>query len=327
MIESPSRAAIFEPKPPAYNELPQEKEPLITADTDVEVTVVEHKPITSSIKGTVLHLHRIAGFGARWRGLRLAVLYHFLHAILANFLAAFLGFGIVGEALVYIFVSLGLARLHMAWTHSMIAYPSAKPWFARLPARKDCKALLLPALVYAAAQQATIILPIGVAFALGVTHPQGEHIKDAVHHDDCSKMAMLAVRILAVPVTYIIVGLAVLLPASVTLTRIEATLLPEGEETIVPFDKAAMMGDVNLTVRGGCRALFVQAWRSFDRASRWRLVKLYAKMVFAQIMVSVVALHLMLAEVYLIGGERIAIFLKSGAAQLRLKLIKAHENN
>ena len=88
-----------------------------------------------------------------------------------------------------------------------------------------------------------------------------------------------------------------------------------------------MMGDISLSERGGCRALFVQAWRSFDRASRWRLVKLYAKMIFAQIMVAVIALHLMLAEVYLIGGERIAIFLKSAAAQLRLKVIEAHENN
>ena len=220
MIESPSRTAIVEPKPPAYTEEPDaplEKEPLIPADADVEVTVIEHKPITSSIKATVFHLHRIGGFRARWRGLHLAVLYHFLHAMLANFLAAFLGFGIIGEALVYIFVSLGLARLHMAWTHSMIAYPSSKPWFRRLPARKQCKALLLPALVYAAAQQATIILPVGVAFALGVTHPQGEHIKDAIHHEDCSKMVSLGVRILAVPVTYILVGLAVLLPASVTL--------------------------------------------------------------------------------------------------------------
>ena len=334
MIESPSRTAIIESKPPPYTEAepdaPLEKEPLMAeldADTDIEVTVIDHKPITAKITTTMSHLKRVGGWRARWRGVGLAGLYHFLHGIATNFLAGFLGLGIVGEALCYIFVSLGLARLHMAWTHKMISFPYSGPFYRRLPARKECKALLLPTLVYAAAQQATLILPIAVAFALGVAQPRGEHFKHAMNHEDCSKMVSLGLRFLAVPATYIFVGLAVLLPASVTLTRIEATLLPEGEETIVPFDKAAMMGDVDLTVRGGCKALFVQAWRSFDKASRWRLVKLYAKMILAQVAVAFVALHLIVAELYLMGGERIAIFLKSASAQLQLAAIEAQEEN
>ena len=331
MIESPSRTAIIESKPPAYTEEPDaplEKEPLIIEeDADVEVTVIEHKPITAKITTTIGHLHRIGGFRARWRGLGLAVLYHVLHGVMTNFLAALLGFGIIGEALVYMVVSIGLARLHMAWTHKMISHPSSKPWFRRVPARKNCKALLLPALVYAAAQQATLILPIGVAFALGVGPAHGAHFKQAAQHENCSRMVFLGLRFLAVPLTYIMVGLAVLLPASVTLTRIEATLLPEGEETIVPFDKATVMGEIDTTVRGGCRALFVQAWRSFDRSSRLRLIKLYAKLIMVQITISFVAVHLMIAELYLIGGDRLAIFFKSAAAQLKLMAIEAHEKN
>jgi hypothetical protein len=334
MIESPSRTAIIESKPPPYADVepdaPLEKEPLmvdVEAEGDVEITVIDHKPITAKITTTIGHLQRVGGWTARWRGLGLAFLYHFLHGTATNFLAAFLGLGIIGEALCFIFVSLGLARLHMAWTHKMIAYPSSKSWYRRLPARKECKALLLPALVYAAAQQATMILPVAVAFALGVAQPHGSHFKDAMHHEDCSKIVSLGLRILAILATYIFVGLAVLLPASVTLTRIEATLLPEGEEAIVPFDKAAIVGDIDLTVRGGCRALFVQAWRSFDRASRWRLIKLYAKMVLAQVTIAFIALHLIVAELYVIGGERLALFIKSAAAQLKLAAIEAQENN
>ena len=209
----------------------------------------------------------------------------------------------------------------------MIAYPSSKPWFRRLPARKDCKALLLPALVYAVAQQATIILPISVGFALGVIapyHGPPEHVQDMMR--GCPKEALFhALRFLAIPLTYAMVGLAILLPASVSLTRIEASLLPEGEETIVPFDKDAMMGDIDLSVRGGCRQLFVQAWRSFDRASRWRLIKLYIKMTFAQFIVGLVFVHLVIAEIYIIGGERLGLFLKSAAAQLKLMAIEAHD--
>ena len=330
MIESPSRTAIVESKPPPYTEEPDaplEKEPLMVAeeDADVEITVIDHKPITSKITTTIGHLQRIGGFRARWRGLGLSALYHFMHAMITNFLSAFMGFGLIGESLAYILVSVGLARLHMAWTHKMIAYPSSKSWWRRLPPRKQCKALLLPALVYAAAQQATIVLPIGVAFALGLARPQDGQFKGTMDHENCRKMAIYALRFLAVPVTYILVGLAVLLPASVTLTRIEATLLPEGEETIVPFDKAAAMGDIDMSVRGSCKALFVQAWRSFDRSSRLRLIKLYAKMIIAQITVGFIAVHLMVAEMYVIGGERLAIFMKSGAAQLKLMAIEAHE--
>ncbi|KAK3721692.1 hypothetical protein LTR37_002857 [Vermiconidia calcicola] len=326
MIESPSRTAVIDAKPPPYTS--NEKEPLMAAepDADVEVTIIEQKPITAKITTTIHHLQRIGGFSARWRGLGLAALYHFMHAIMTNLIAGLLGVGLIGEAFASIFVSMGLARLHMAWTHKMIAYPSTQSWVRRLPARRDCKALLLPAVVYAAAQQATIVLPVLVAVALGVAEPQHGNIKHAMNHEDCSKMVFLGLRFFAVPATYVLVGLAVLLPASVTLTRIEALLLPEGEETIVNFDKAAVMGDIDLTARGGCRALFVQAWRSFDRSSRLRLIKLYAKMIVAQITIGLVAVHLMVAELYVIGGERLAIFMKSASAQLKLMAIEAHKN-
>jgi hypothetical protein len=328
MIESPTRTAIIDAKPPPpYTDeadAPLEKEPLLVAE-DIEVSLVEHKAITSKITSTIGHLHRIGGFRARWRGLGLSIFYHFLHSLIANFLASVIGLGLIGEAFTYMFVSVGLARIHMAWTHKMISYPTSQWWFRRVPARKDCRQILLPALVYAAAQQATIILPIGVAFALGLGHPEHDHFKNAVEHHDCSKMALLGLRVLAVPATYIVVGLAVLLPASVTLTRIEATLLPEGEEAIVNFDKAAVMGDIDVKVRGGARALFVQAWRSFDRSSRLRVIKLYAKMILAQVTIIFVSIHLMVAELYVIGGERIALFMKSAAAQLKLMAIKAHD--
>lgn len=330
MIESPSSIAIVEPasKPPGYTETLPEKEPLVpleSADSDVEITVINHKPITAKLATTIHHLHRIGGFRARWRGLGLSMLYHALHGILSNFLAATLNCGFVGHSLVYVFVSLALARLHMIWTHSMIAYPSAKHWSRRVVPRKQCKAVLLPSLVFALAQQATFILPVAVAFALGVpelTHAQFAH---AAKHEDCSAVLSMALRILAVPATALVVALAVLLPASVTLTRIEATLLPEDEETIVPFDREAIIGEIDITARGGCRKLFVEAWRSFDRSARLRLIKLYAKMVVAQFAIVVIGLHLMMAEVFVIGGERLGLFVKSAVAQVQLMGIEAHQ--
>jgi len=295
------------------------------ADADVEVTIFSNKPITSKITTTIGHLQRVGGFRARWRGLGLSILYHALHSFSSNAISAFLGFGLLGHIFAYTLVSLALARLHMGWTHAMIAKPSAKPFWRRMVARKQCKAVLLPSLVFAIAQQATFILPVGVAFALGLPELHHQDMMHAARHENCSAMMLMGLRLLAVPATALFVALAVLLPAAVTLTRIEATLLSEDEQTIVPFDKQAIMGDIDVTVRGGCRALFVQAWRSFDRSARLRLIKLYAKMVLAQFTVAIVGLHLIVAEVYLIGGERLAIFFKSAAAQVKLMAIEAQQ--
>ncbi|EME83373.1 uncharacterized protein MYCFIDRAFT_211317 [Pseudocercospora fijiensis CIRAD86] len=334
MIESPTSTAIIEDKPPAYKyadepDAPLEKEGLLPAeaeaDKDVEITLIPNKPITSSIRATMGHVTRIGGFRAQWRGAGVSFIYHFMHSALVNLIAVFLGFSFLGHALVYVFVSVGLARIHMAWTHAMISQPSSKPFWRRLVARTQCKALLLPSFVFALAQQATFVLPMIVAFALGLPEINRDHVMEAAHKHDCSKLMFTGLRFLAVPATFLFVAFAVLLPATVTLTRIEALLLPEEHETIVPFDRQAIVGDVDMQARGSAKLIFMQAWRSFDRAARWRLIKLYVKMAFIQIGIIFISAHLMVAEVYIIGGERLGIFVKSAAAQLKLAAIEARQ--
>ncbi|KXT16615.1 hypothetical protein AC579_6673 [Pseudocercospora musae] len=334
MIESPTSTAVLEDKPPACKyadepDAPLEKEGLLPAeaeaDKDVEITLIPNKPVTSSIRTMIGHLTRIGGFRARWRGAGVSFIYHFMHSALVNMIAGLLGFSFLGNALVYVFVSVGLARVHMAWTHAMISQPSAKPFWRRLVPRKQCKALLLPSFVFASAQQATFVLPVIVAFALGLPEINKEHVMEAAHKHDCSKLIFTGLRFLAVPATFLFVAFAILLPATVTLTRVEALLLPEEHETIVPFDRQAIVGNIDLQARGSAKLIFIQSWRSFDRAARWRLIKLYVKMAFIQISIIVICAHLMVAELYVVGGERLGIFLKSAAAQLKLAAVEAHQ--
>ncbi|KAF2169482.1 hypothetical protein M409DRAFT_52717 [Zasmidium cellare ATCC 36951] len=326
MIESPTATAIIEDKPPAYADEPDaplEKEPLMPAEAeaDVEVTLINNKPVTSSIRATMKHLKKVGGFRAKWRGLGASVVYHALHSLSTNFLARLLGMGFFGRSLMYILTSVMLARFHMAWTHSMISAPSAKPFWRRMVPRKQCKAVFLPAFVFATAQQATWILPMAVAVALGLPEIQGEHVVRAAQHKDCAMLGLLSLRFLAVPATALFVALAILLPATVTLTRIEALLLSEEDATIVPFDRQALIGDIDLTARGANKKLFVNAWRSFDRAARWRLIKTYVKMAMIQLFVVFTAVHVIAAEMYIIGGERLGVFFKSAAAQIQLEAI------
>jgi hypothetical protein len=166
---------------------------------------------------------------------------------------------------------------------------------------------------------------MAVAFAVGLAKPQPGDTSDIMKPGSCYEAILLGLRFLAIPLTYIIVGLTVLLPASITLTRIEAACLPEGEEAVVHFDKEAILGGVDLAVGGGCCALFVHTWRSVDRASRWRVIKLYTKLIVTQVTVACVGISFMGGELYLIGSERISIFSKSVAAQLQLMAIEARK--
>jgi hypothetical protein len=213
--------------------------------------------------------------------------YHMLHALLTNFLTSLIGLGLGGHALMHIVSSIGLARIHMAWTHSMIAAPSSKSWFRRIIPRKQCKAILLPTLAFAVAQQVTVIMPIAVAFAFGLPQEMHNQEFDFMSRDVSPKeAAYYAFALLSVPLTAVFVALAILLPASVTLTRIEAALLPEDQETIVPFDRSSVLGEFDLQTRGACRSVFVQAWKSFEPAARLRLIKLYVKMFSLQIIIA-----------------------------------------
>ncbi|KAJ6450746.1 hypothetical protein C8R45DRAFT_1083828 [Mycena sanguinolenta] len=325
MIESPSTTAIVEQKLPAY----ADEEPLFPAeaDVDVEITVINRKPITASLCTTMRHLRHVGGFFARWRGLGVNMLYSVAYTLVSSILGALIfGSTLFGHTVVSILTSLLLVRVHMLWTHTMIAHPTTKSILHRIVPRAQCKVLILPTLVYAAAQQATLLVPLGVAYFLGLTSSPEDALRAAQQHD-CALLASLALRMLAVPLTAALIALFVLLPASAALTRIEAVLLPSDMQPIVTFDRAALVGSIDLTARGSSRALFAAAWRSFDGAARVRMLKLYAKMLGAQIAVALVGMQIMAAEVYVIGGERLTVLFTSARAQLELMAIEAQQNN
>ncbi|KAJ7147700.1 hypothetical protein C8R43DRAFT_889559 [Mycena crocata] len=324
MIESPSSIDIVETKLPAY----ADEEPLIPTerDADIEMTVINQKPITTNVSETIRLLRSVGGFRACWRGYGISILYHLAHSLIAGILSRVLGVRLLfGNVLVSIITSVLLARLHMLWTHTMIAHPTSKSFLQRIVPRKQCKTLFLPAFVFAVAQQATFLLPLAVASLVDLENIP-DHAFHAVQRDDPTALALMTLRILAVLTTAAVVALFVLLPASATLMRIEAALLPADTPTLVPFDRAALVGDIDTTACGASRKLFVAAWRSFDRSARLRLVTLYVKMTLAQIAVGVAGALVMAAEVYLIGGERLTILLTSAWAQLEIMAIEAKQS-
>ncbi|KAJ7796581.1 hypothetical protein B0H14DRAFT_2914037 [Mycena olivaceomarginata] len=297
MIESPSSNLIVKRNEPAYTD----EKPLIPApelDADVELTLINHKPITASLCGTLVHLRRVGGWFAHWRGLHISILYMILHAAFTHIFGASRLISIAGCVL--------LSPVHMLWTHSIIALPRT----ARLIHLKQCTPLVLPTLIVALAQQATCFLPSLVGSLLDL-RMSPEQVWIAAQGEPLA-LALLGLRILAVPFTFAVIALFVLLPAAATLTRIEAALLPADVHTIVPFDGSFAMAGLS------SKALFVAAWRSFDRAAPLRVLKVYAKMLFVQFAVLLIGTAVMTAEVY----SRLTLAYTSARALLELNALE-----
>jgi len=96
----------------------------------------------------------------------------------------------------------------------------------------------------------------------------------------------LAFKSLSVIALVIILSFLLVLPANVALTRVQASLLNDSEETIVPFDRS-FGGKVVPEIVGGSGVVsIVDAWRTFDWSSRLRLLKAYGKVLVLQSLMS-----------------------------------------
>jgi hypothetical protein len=119
----------------------------------------------------------------------------------------------------------------------------------------------------------------------------------------------LIARLAALVVFAITCTLFLCLPAMVTLIRIEASILPEDQDTIVPFDRT-FGGKVVSQMMGGSGVVgFLDAWRSFNWEARRRLIKLFAKVFFIMSAILLVVVHVLLFEIFAIFGPAVGRFM------------------
>lgn len=168
--------------------------------------------------------------------------------------------------------------LDLAWNNIVISEWSPKYWFRRLPTSKAWFKVIPAATLYAVADQLSFLLPARLAHITGLTR-----LADKLGHDPINEASLGAV-IHAIcrtglPVIVVSAAVAILirLPAIVTLARVQASLLPESEETIIPFDRT-FGGKVIPEIIGGSGMIgMLDAWKSFGWSSRIRLLKVFAK--------------------------------------------------
>ncbi|KAL8758514.1 MAG: hypothetical protein Q9199_001426 [Rusavskia elegans] len=303
MIETPT-ATAFKVDPAESDEADA---PLLSTDekksanTEPELFYVKTKPITSKIRTTIRHLVAEAGPWARFRGLQVALAYHFIHHILLQALTVLFGGGMISQSLAAVVTAVVLCRVQMLWTHVVISTPSEKKWYRRFPTIDAGKKVILPTAVWALAEQATIYVPI----TLFVVFDLEGYFRNPAAFNELSPMQQKSVMLasFAVMMSGIATAVLIVFPASVTLKRVQASLLPEENDSIVPFDRT-FGGKVQPQVAGGTGVVsMLDAWKTFDWAARFRLVKLYAKIFAIQVSTTVFFVLFAVFQVRMINGD------------------------
>ncbi len=314
MIETPTATAftvdsIDELDAPLLDQKPEDAKAI-----ESDLFLVKQKPITSSMRSAVKHLKAQGGRLARFRGLHVALVYHIALSVGTNLLASLFGspFGSFTRPLSFMVVSIVLARLHMTWTHIIISNPSEKRWYRRIVSGKAGRNIMIPTAVFAIAQLA-LCLP-----ALILTMASDMWFQGSSSHgsgkDDAQKFALFQVALAAVAGIVIIV--LVIIPADVTLKRVQASMLPEEDEAIVPFDRT-FGGKVVPEILGGSGAVgMFDAWKTFDRSAMIRLLKLYAKIFLVQFATTILFIMVIFGELRVIMGDDLRKAVRMGQEQL-----------
>ena len=304
MVESPV-AAITVSQAEAHDA--PEKEGLL--ETGPTITLVQQKPITSSIRLTLKHLVANAGSLARFRGFRIHVLYTIGLGIMTNIFDGIIP-DVPGRAIPIAALAGALcANLHATWAHKVVSMPSEKTFWQRMPARVQWNVLCVPAAIEASMPYVSFYLTCGLAMLMGLHKLDQEPLDQYTG----AQWASVAARFIAICVFAVLCTLFLCLPAIVTLVRVEASILPEEEDTIVPFDRT-FGGKVVSKLLGGTGAVkFLDAWRSFNWEARRRLIKVYIKTFVITIGMVLFFAHLLTFEVFAAMGSDLGRYL----AQMR----------
>lgn len=260
-----------------------------------ELILLKQIPITSKLRSAMKHLRAKAGFWSRFRGLSLWIILAFTTGRIAD-VFAFVPY--IPGGVNYIMASVVTSHLYMAWTHIVISEPSSKYWFRRLPNIKLWSKVAIPTAVAGIADHLSGRLPMHLAQAYRL---------DQLAESDFANMKACAIKVLVFKVMSVlalglILKVLIVIPASVTLIRVQASLLSEEEETIVPFDRTFDGKVVPEIVDGSGVIGMLDAWKTFDWNSRVRLLKLYAKVGAMEAAVYVVLVGVLIGEARLIAS-------------------------
>jgi hypothetical protein len=224
--------------------------------------------VTSGIRKTLTYLRAEAGAFSMFRGLGYYIIYNFTEGFLNGFFVQILRplLWVFADLVIPVFTALLLWAFNNAWLHKVISKPSQKNWFA------------------AFVTQTLAFIFVLSKFTL---------VDDNIHFADDASPTVTALEALGIYGLDLLLLLLLVVPASIVLVRVQASLLPETDEVIVPFDNT-FGGKVVSESMGGNNGLgILDAWRSFGWPARIRLLKIYAKYFMLQLALCLIIVGLL----------------------------------
>jgi len=294
----PVLAIIEDPSPPAYEPVALNEPADATRNPispDADEALGQSTATTASFRATLRTVYAVGGWKSLFRGYQF-----YLPAMIATGFCygIFGGVGIPSPIAAPI-AAIAMAPLWTGWIHAVIATPSPKTFSQRLlPFGQIFRAVALPLVLYFFAAEMSNFIPFLLAGALGIssleTGPDNHTVYKPDHHD-----VWKALLIIVIAMT---LKVFIAIPAHVVLIRVQASLLPEDDETIVPFDRT-FQNRLEPAIIGGAGHVTVKdAWATFSRASWMRLIKLYVKIFVAFVAVWLLWLAIVIPEIAIIVG-------------------------
>lgn len=302
MIETPT-ATAFKTE---YTDSDETDAPLLSQDqksekakiVESDLFLVKQAPITSKMRTTMKHLRAQAGPLARFRGLHVSIVYHLVHGGIVGFFGSRVVGHPVARPFIAVLASIALCRLQMTWTHVVISKPSDKSWFSRIPSRTAVRNILIPTAVFAIAEQASVHVPEALFFLCNQAYNEEVNV-NVGRAQNIALFQMILIGLIGIGIFVLVV-----IPADVTLKRVQASMLPEEDDSIVPFDRT-FAGKVKPQILGGSGAVsMLDAWKSFDKSARIRLMKLYLKIFLVSAFTTIMFVMVLIGELRLFTGDR-----------------------
>jgi hypothetical protein len=290
-----------ENSPPAYSSMPGAPKP---NPVDPDVLLLKKGPITSSLRGTVLHLRAKAGYMSRFRGLSIFLVWAFCRGLIGGSITSIKPLhNPFGAIIAHVIGEICLSTFHLTWIWIVISDPSPLPWYKRLPPFRTAFPRIAPAVaVQALATQIATTLPMLLCQTWGPFRRFGNDYSVPFEKGDVAHAFGQSILLIS---TMLALFLLISIPATVTLTRVAASMLPDSDETIVPFDRS-FGGKVTPAILGGQGKIgMLEAWRSFGWNQRKNLLRVVAKAFAIIFAVWMLFGLIIMSEVHFIGGEKL----------------------
>ncbi|KAI9036461.1 uncharacterized protein KD926_001804 [Aspergillus affinis] len=241
-----------------------------TDDTDANTTL-RSKPITNGLASTIKHLRARGGIWSCFRGFRMYLAFSGFDMGVGLFILFIIPiptptYSLLGGTFRGFVASMSLATWQMAWVHLVIADKSPRSSFRRMLGLRNWPK----------------IAPAAALYNFFIPRLEGDF------------------RSLAPIICMIILTLLISNPAKAIFIRVAASMLPEEDDPMVPFDRR-FGGKAKPDTIGGSGTLGLKdAWTTFEWHSRIRYAKIVLKASAIELALVIVGLLLIIGEMMLV---------------------------